>query len=1474
DFTENKKKSNTIEKVTFLKEADFVVYRLTLKAEYSDDVTRGYHLLTLIRGSIQIRAPNGKVLGKYTTLEGIIIPTILIPDYLEKYIIYPEQETQLIKSSIKLDGGKKDLSKNNLSDKILKKQIKKVLLIRAYPLDRPVNERRKEVRLPLGLIYLYSALKQRFKDELEVELLDLAVESEKLDLYKFIKEGKFDLIGISTITSIYYEVANDIAKTAREASPDSIVITGGVHASIAPRDVVKTKLYDAVFIQDGEKSLCSFIEEVSYGEGNLAKVRGIWYISEDNKVHFTGEPEYPNLNEIDLSIGFKKVDFSKYILEFPYFGGEKTVHLITSRGCPYSCKFCTIKKVWSRKYRYMEAPKIVEIMKFLRKEYGINNFNLDDDIFTFDRERVIKLCQLILQDEALQNIRWKITTRADRLDEELLKMMYKAGLRYIAIGLETVDPSVLKAVDKRLDLKSVEDVVKVAHELGIKVRYFLMIGLPYQTKESIERTIEFIRKTQPDEAHIATFVPYPGTEMGDNPEKFGIRILNRDLTQYYMRDWRKFTDFGEEEEKEPLIETRWMSREEIKEMRKKLMEALKDGGQLLEGLTDPITKKYILKMLILGYEKLGIDREIVEKFVEILSSNYDKPSEVVKRKVLTDSELKSVFSYPYGKFHRAYREYRRTGRYAWFKSLVDMETLIGVMCDVGCGNNALGEYLLMEAKEIKKVIGVDLVKYPDVREAPPNLEFRRVTNPLKLPLESESIDIVSFVYTLHHVPYENQVTVLKEAYRGLKEKGIGIIIEDTYATTMVAEMDYQNLIKELLELSDTQIYSVLSFSDWLTNSSIVYPNIPQEVPIPAVFRSMEEWTKIFERVGFYIEEERFVGLPQERIHLVPMGFFLLRKDGGRIFYRYVVVSRILLDIVFIGKENRLNNARRTLSFEDRARYPARCTKWEGEMNKAVECLRAKTRSIATPKDLTDVENKNKGNTIEKVAFLKEVGLAVHKLALKAEYLNDATYGCYLLTLIRGSVQIRAPNREVVGKYTALKEEFIPIILIFASLRKYIIFPQEEIEIIKSFMDLDGGRRNCFPFYDQNIINTIISVNVEVDRKTYLKNLCKGSSIVNRLWRKLTKFFDEESAYVIALLIPAFLGDKFLKIDLGGGSIELSKIYKHFSKADDVTEFYIFDLIMKDRERMKILIPEPIEIPRAFRQPLFREFLRPVYRNDKVVVFGKYSIHEFIPGVHFDPFNEKIYQEIERNKQSLITYIKEMGYLARGRAWLLPEKIDFDDQIISPQTGEVILIDVEDFNILERLEKLPFNMSSYLPTYIRSVMNTDIENLRLLSSWNMQERRREIVSIFKKGFREADRRLKENLERSTNILKQLVEDKTICRKIILKYKIWVNCNYDMLFKKILEAMPSKNINQSNFDGGEYNNQLNNSILSFLNQLSSNPHLSLNDIINRYLVIKDLQFFKLLLESLLEIQEGRAPPLELPEETIQTLYNCLF
>jgi radical SAM superfamily enzyme YgiQ (UPF0313 family) len=680
-------------------------------------------------------------------------------------------------------------------------------------------------------------------------------------------------------------LTNQIAELARRVSPDSLVIAGGISASCSPRMTTETGLYDAVFVKDGEVSLVQFIETVSAGHGNLAYVRGLWYQSEQGQICDTGDPVFPNLDETDLMLGLEAVNLDEYNLASQYFYGEKTIHLITSRGCPHRCSFCVVHRVSGRRYASMSARKLIELLKSLKRKYGFRNFNFDNDVFSLDREFNIEFSHLILAEPELRDIHWKITTRADFLDEETLELMYKAGLRYIAVGLETADKEVLDSTHKNLKLEAVEKATAKAQDLGIRVRYFIMVGLPGQTWESLEATAEFIRRTKPDEAFVTTEVPYPGSDIAAEPERYGIKILVKDFNKYWMRDIRRDSDEGEnrlsEFEKMPLVETKWLSAQQIVKGRRLLMQTLAESKPTpLAGLLHSDVKAYIIKALSAGYAQLGIPQAKVEELVEILSTNRDNPAAAISA---VQRKLPDLFVYPQGKFHQAYQKYRsiQGGRYKWLDNLVPAGVIQGVVVDIGCANNALGEYLLKHFdNSIKCIVGLEKVIYKDSRMKPPKLMLCKVGNPTAvssaLPFIPESIDAATIIYTLHHIPYEFQIKELQQLCNVMRPGAKAVIIEDTYDTAPSQE-DEEKLVAQLLDLSAGKRQLVLRFFDWLTNSEIVYAGISPDVPVPAAFRAMDEWERVFEEAGFDILEKNFIGIPSERIHRIPMGFFLLQK---------------------------------------------------------------------------------------------------------------------------------------------------------------------------------------------------------------------------------------------------------------------------------------------------------------------------------------------------------------------------------------------------------------------------------------------------------------------------------------------------------------------------------------------------------------------------------------------------------------------
>jgi radical SAM superfamily enzyme YgiQ (UPF0313 family) len=211
-------------------------------------------------------------------------------------------------------------------------------------------------------------------------------------------------------------------------------------------------------------------------------------------------------------------DFDRYIhyASSLRFKGEKvsrlkSINIISSRGCPYSCQYCSISKFWRRQCRLRSAINVVDEMEMLAEKYGIRSFNFFDDLFTANENRVIELCKEIIKRKL--NVCWECTTRVDLVSLEMLKWMKKAGCIRISYGVESGSDKVLKAINKTQTRNEIIKAFKITHDAGIKAFILLMIGNPNETEQSINETVELIRLVKPDKIRTNLTMVYPGTDL-------------------------------------------------------------------------------------------------------------------------------------------------------------------------------------------------------------------------------------------------------------------------------------------------------------------------------------------------------------------------------------------------------------------------------------------------------------------------------------------------------------------------------------------------------------------------------------------------------------------------------------------------------------------------------------------------------------------------------------------------------------------------------------------------------------------------------------------------------------------------------------------------------------------------------------------------------------------------------------------------
>lgn len=403
------------------------------------------------------------------------------------------------------------------------------------PRIHPKSWGRPNVFQPIEIAYVAAVL----ESEHEVHILDAAGEGwrnvENIDATRCrvglkneeiahrIKYWSPDIVGINVPFSGWARMAFEIASLVKGIDKDMITVLDGVHPSARPINCLEDVNVDYVIIGEAEKTwmeLSSLIEK-GVNLKALRSVCGIGFKSGSKKI--VTEPR-PFINNLD-SLPFP----ARHLLPMEiYFEAVKrnplrgevnkpwTV-LITSRGCPYSCIFCTAHLVRGRIWRGRSPKNVVEELEFLVDKYRIKQVDVHDDNMALDRNRVAEICDLIV--ERGLDLEWFLPNgvRADTLDDDLLRRMRKSGCKRIYVAPES---GVQKVVDgiikKNLDLKKVEEVVVLCRKIGIKVACFFVIGLIGETKQDIEATIRFaykLRQLGADKFYFSYAMPLYGTEL-------------------------------------------------------------------------------------------------------------------------------------------------------------------------------------------------------------------------------------------------------------------------------------------------------------------------------------------------------------------------------------------------------------------------------------------------------------------------------------------------------------------------------------------------------------------------------------------------------------------------------------------------------------------------------------------------------------------------------------------------------------------------------------------------------------------------------------------------------------------------------------------------------------------------------------------------------------------------------------------------
>ncbi len=356
--------------------------------------------------------------------------------------------------------------------------------------------------MPISLPSIAGLLR---RNEYGVTIIDCVVN--RMPPSKILNEIKNfnpSLIIINISTATYYDDIY-VAEAIKSKFPH-IHLTGmGNHVTALPRDVLKESKLDSVILGEPEFTALELANRL-YMNQNIADLGGFAcrynneIILNENK-HF-----HDNLDELPFPAR-DLMENEKYTLPII---NEPCALVIASRGCPYECIFCTASLYYGKKPRFRSPGNIINEIKEIKYKYGIRNITMWSDTFTLDKGFVIEICKLLI-DEKL-DIHWMCNSRVDMVDPEMLNLMKKSGCIGISYGIESGSQDILDNTNKRISLSQIRGAIKLTREAGMESLAHVIFGLPGETKETIDKTINFVIMLEPDYVQFYCAIPFPGTE--------------------------------------------------------------------------------------------------------------------------------------------------------------------------------------------------------------------------------------------------------------------------------------------------------------------------------------------------------------------------------------------------------------------------------------------------------------------------------------------------------------------------------------------------------------------------------------------------------------------------------------------------------------------------------------------------------------------------------------------------------------------------------------------------------------------------------------------------------------------------------------------------------------------------------------------------------------------------------------------------
>ena len=378
---------------------------------------------------------------------------------------------------------------------------------------------------PLGLGYVASFLRRQGH---QVRLL-LGLTPDVL--HHQLETFQPDLVGISCMTPTYPQ-AVAICREVKKRSQAATVL-GGPHVTALQEEILQVQPeIDYVVCGEGELTIAELCGMLEKSDRKFSKIKGLVYRTAKGAVK--ANPRREMIQDVD-SLPFPArdlVDMSRLGTHKYIDVGRVSATMISSRGCPFKCAFCSSHITMGKIYRFRSAQNVLAEIDELVNRYHVNHVAFEDDTFTLNRDRVESICRGLIQRN--YDLTWYCLSRVESMDFELATLMRRAGCRMVSFGIESGNPEILQKIHKKISLPAARQAIDSCYRAGLRSQCTFILGFPFDTQKTMADTLHFAQELSPTIAIFFALVPYPGTEM--------YHYLPESLRPHHAEQWQDFAN--------------------------------------------------------------------------------------------------------------------------------------------------------------------------------------------------------------------------------------------------------------------------------------------------------------------------------------------------------------------------------------------------------------------------------------------------------------------------------------------------------------------------------------------------------------------------------------------------------------------------------------------------------------------------------------------------------------------------------------------------------------------------------------------------------------------------------------------------------------------------------------------------------------------------------------------------------------------